>query len=155
MGVAVRARITTDDRQVSATFNADPWFAQASDDDIRELHAKGYRCCEEADAIAYHVGEGNPAVGRVFRYLKAFRPKTQAGGLVGFEVELSKPEVRRYLSRARPHLVRQLFDPIPDRLSEEDGESTPEECDPCSTPSAATPEPTTPASWPPGPPATT
>lgn len=109
-GYRIPVTVRTDDSQKSTRFDGWTWFEQAADDDVRDLHAAGYRG-DEADQLAHHAHERekHTGVAQVFAYLTQWKPKKPSGAIVGFEVRLKADDVRRYLADRRPHLAAELF----------------------------------------------
>ncbi len=56
---SVQARVTSDVTRAEVEFDAAPWFAQASDEDIRELQSIDWAGNYAADAVAEHFTETN------------------------------------------------------------------------------------------------
>lgn len=55
----IKADVNTDDKAFELEFDAEPWFSQASDDEIVELAACGWACDEATNAVAIWTGQ-NP-----------------------------------------------------------------------------------------------
>lgn len=100
----VDAEVHSDDRRVEVDFDAAPWFAQASDDDIRFLQADGWGFSETADVVALHFGDSHPRIGFLFEYLDTF----SEGDSIGFECHVDPDSAMAWLKVNRPDLWSSL-----------------------------------------------
>lgn len=95
----VSAEVWSDDARVRAKFDATPWFAEATDEELIALAGQGWWRCEEADEVAQYV-EGtqvNPEVNDVFEYLQITNKNASMyADPVGFEVEVSTEGAMQY-----------------------------------------------------------
>jgi hypothetical protein len=104
----IPAECHSDDHKVRARFDALPWFAQASDEDIRELAGCNWGGDYPADGVAQFLSGRHRRVARVFRYL-SYRPTfAYSGDRVGFECHVSGPAALRWLREHRPALYESL-----------------------------------------------
>lgn len=110
-GYQIRAVAKTDDNQHRVRFDAAGWFAAASEADAVAMHAAGYRGAD-ADAVAYLIHDADPKkspLKRLFGYLNAYKPRTAAMAIIGFEVVINPADVFRWLTDHRPALAAALF----------------------------------------------
>jgi hypothetical protein len=118
----IRAYVQTDDLQQKSGFDAEPWFDQASDEDICLLARFSFQRCRVADEVAFHCRPLHKGVDRVIRYLERDKPVRCPGVFVGFEVEVRPPDVERYLRASRPALATRVFgEPDGDESESEEG----------------------------------
>jgi hypothetical protein len=112
----VSASANSDDNVVSASFNAAPWFAQASDEEIFALAAVDFCNDYPADGVANHFygAAGYEDVTRLFDYLGG-HPKTMTNEAVGFEVEIDKYQAFAWIKERRPD----LFETAVERANED------------------------------------
>src|SRR5438045_9016152 len=66
----VKAECHSDDHIIEVTFDAEPWFEQASDEAVVQLASCGWGNDYPADDVASFVAGMNQDVQRVFTYLK-------------------------------------------------------------------------------------
>jgi hypothetical protein len=99
----VAAYVHSDDYVFDATFDATPWFEQASDDEILALAKIGWKNDYEADEVARFVESERVEV--VFDYC---RRKQAQGNTVGFEAEINPTSALEWLRQHRPHLSAKL-----------------------------------------------
>jgi len=89
----VQATVWSDDRNLEATFDAAPWFAQATPEDVLALAAIGWRGDQQADVVAEHVAQLNAEVRAVFDYVGMLPTKLE----IGFECEVEEDDARAWL----------------------------------------------------------
>lgn len=94
----IRAECHSDDFVVTAKFDAAPWFAQATEDEIVMLARQEWGGDYAADAIVHHLESeaGYESIGAIFTYL-SHRPTTPSGDTIGFEVNVHAPDALRWL----------------------------------------------------------
>lgn len=93
---SVRATVTSDTTGAQVDFDAAPWFAQASDKDIRDLHAINWSHNYAADAVAEH-----------FRKTNAIREILNEGG--GFECYVAEDGAMAWLQQHKITLWASLL----------------------------------------------
>lgn len=98
---AIAAEVHTDDRIYEVSFDAAPYFAQASDEDLRELHKCGWGCDYPADNVAHFMDAVSPEVGAMFAYNARSRQP-------GFECNVEGDEAMTWLKQHRPVLFEEL-----------------------------------------------
>lgn len=109
-GPAIKAEAHSDDRTVEATFDARPWFRQASDAEILALARSDWGRSYEADAVAEFCADqaGGEGVKRIFDYL-SFNPRQLfANDPVGFECTVDAASAMTWLRAQRPQLADRL-----------------------------------------------
>lgn len=106
----VSAEAHTDDRKFEATFDAAPWFFQASDSMLRDLANCGFGGDVPADQVARHFMDDEPNVTKIFRYLD-LRPKMAGPGSdeVGFECHVNGEQAREWIRVNRPDLFESIW----------------------------------------------
>lgn len=103
----IKAECHSDDYVACATFDATPWFEQASDEEIRALAECDWGGDQPADGVAVFIQDKDPKVGRLFDYL-SFEPK-MGHEPVGFECHVDVADARRWLDANRPALAAEIF----------------------------------------------
>lgn len=98
---AIAAEVHTDDRIYEVNFDAAAYFAQASDEDLRELHKCGWGCDYPADNVAHFMETVNPDVGAMFTYNARSREP-------GFECNVEGGDAMTWLQTHRPVLYEEL-----------------------------------------------
>lgn len=102
----ITAIIRSDDRVKSTDFPANRWFAEASDEDIRDLASIDWGYELEADRIAYYLEPLNLNIELVLDHCR--ERKRASGEPVGFEVSVDKDQAMRWLAAHRPTLWQEL-----------------------------------------------
>lgn len=94
----IRAECHSDDFLVTAKFDAAPWFAQATEDEIMMLARQEWGGDYAADAIVHHLESeaGYESIDAIFAYLSR-RPTTPSGEMIGFEVNVHAPDALQWL----------------------------------------------------------
>lgn len=95
----IPADVISDDHHFKARFNANPWFIQASDEDILRLYRTGWGRSEVGDAIVHFCERRNPDIGDVMDYTQ-LRSKTNEP--VGFECVVDPESAMAWLKAHRP-----------------------------------------------------
>ena len=99
----VSASCHSDDWRVEVPFfDATPWFAQASDEQIRCLQEEGYGGNYTADSVAELAADYDPQVQQLFTYLEIVNSKET---VCGSECYVDRVEAEAWLSVHRPHLL--------------------------------------------------
>jgi len=98
----ISAECHSDDRIVEAEFDAEPWFAQASDVDICKLAACGWGGDYPADETAIFMADINEDVKRVFTYLELVAHKKNHPG---FECHVDPQSASAWVLKHRQHLI--------------------------------------------------
>lgn len=87
-------------------FDAEPWFLEASDDEILDLVDINYAYDYQADDVAQYFEDAIPAMGRLFRYVRS-----REG--IGFECVIDSYEAATWIRVNRPHLEDYLDGEVP------------------------------------------
>jgi hypothetical protein len=90
----------SDDWVHEVQFDASPWFAQASDDEIRALHDIGYCGDSAADEVLLFFEDQIAAVGALVEYCRRSQEHGREG--VGFECVVEERAALRWLNAHRP-----------------------------------------------------
>jgi len=101
----VPAEAHSDDRKIEIDFDAEPWFAQASDGEIEALAKIGWGGDYEADRVADHFEGG--ATSRLFSCL-ALEPTMPDGDTVGYECHVESDAAAAWIRANRPALAAKL-----------------------------------------------
>jgi hypothetical protein len=112
-GNPIPAEAHSDDRVISAEFNAGPWFEQASDHEIRDLAGCGWGGDYPADAVAIGLAENDPGLGRLFGYLEIIAADPSKKNCRGFECRVDETAALEWLRIHRPSIWAQLTGRIP------------------------------------------
>ena len=99
----IPAECHSDDRFVEATFDATPWFDQASDKAITALVQCEFGCDYPADDVAIFMADHNSDIADMFKYIEIVGKKTS----MGFECNVERTEAMRWISKKRPHLIEE------------------------------------------------
>lgn len=92
--MSISAECHSDDYKVEVSFDAVPWFKQASDDAIKALADCDWGGDYPADDVAIYMAFDNADVRRMFTYLDIV-------GDVGFECHVNKSEAILWLAENR------------------------------------------------------
>ncbi|MDF0490398.1 hypothetical protein PX554_19910 [Sphingomonas sp. H39-1-10] len=111
LDIKVQASAHSDDYRIDVDFDAAPWFAQASEQDILELAQCEWGGDYPADSVALHMAEQNTELQRMFDYISIAGTERDP---VGFECYVDGDDARAWLNQQRPHLL-----PIIARMDEE------------------------------------
>lgn len=101
----INARCYSDDRCVEATFDALPWFEDATDTEILELANIGWGGNVAADNVAHYMADQNEWVCRMFDYI-ALRAKME---VIGFECHIDARDAMNWLRSNRSELYSLLI----------------------------------------------
>jgi hypothetical protein len=98
----IRAEVHSDDDKVTATFDATPFFEQATLAELLGLADIGWGGNSEADAVALFMHVKDKNVRRVFEYL-SFHPSFQySGDRVGFECKVNERDAAAWVRANKP-----------------------------------------------------
>jgi hypothetical protein len=100
----ISAECHSDDHAIQVEFDAAPWFAQASIEQIKALEACGWRGDYPADAVAQFFADTTTQP--VFTYLHA--RNNADPGTCGFECSVNKHHARRWLDSYRPNILSHM-----------------------------------------------
>ena len=99
----VTASCHSDDFVVQVNeFDASPWFAQASDEELRALRNEGYGGNYTADSVAEFMATYDSRVQAMFDHNNALPDSIE---LRGFECHVNEDEALAWLIQHRPHLL--------------------------------------------------
>lgn len=106
MGIPTEAH--TDDWALQARFDAEPYFAQATDDELATLAACGYGGDYPAHDVAHWFEDQDEDLRVLFAYLEL--RNRGAGEVVGFECHVDEERAGAWIQVHRPALWRRLND---------------------------------------------
>lgn len=98
---AVQAETHSDDYRFEINFDAEPWFQQASDEEIINLLACGFRGDYPADAVALYFEDSNLLIRNMLAYCLSTKDLRQS---VGFECVVDPEDAMRWVKTQRPAL---------------------------------------------------
>lgn len=102
----VMAECHSDDRAVTAKFDAAPWLKQATDADIRALVRCGFGGDYPADDVAIWTANHDESVASMFEYLELRSPIEN----VGFECHVDEEACMGWIASNRKYLTTSLHD---------------------------------------------
>jgi hypothetical protein len=108
----IRAEVHTDDHKVYASFDATPFFEQATLDQVVALKAIDWGGDYQADAVALFMLGKDPEVGLLFRYLELVPPGSD-GYPLGFECRVDEEDVLRWVRANRPDWLQLIGQAAP------------------------------------------
>ena len=83
-------------------FDATPWLAQASDDELRALRNEGYGGNYTADSVAEFMATYDSQVQAIFDHNATLPASVE---LRGFECSVNEEEAEAWIAQHRPHLL--------------------------------------------------
>jgi hypothetical protein len=89
----IKAECHSDDRAVEVSFDATPWFEQASQEDIESLKECGWGGDYPADDVAIFMAEHNGEIQDMFKYIE-FRHKIEH---IGFECHVDSEDAEKWI----------------------------------------------------------
>ncbi len=95
--------VTTDDNAWRFSFDAEPWFIDASDDAIKKLFLEGLTDSYATDGVAYFCAEKNKYLESMFVYLehlKELHPHSESG----FCVRINRTDALKWVNEHRPSI---------------------------------------------------
>lgn len=106
----VAAEVHSDDREAKATFDAQEWFKQASDDDILNLAREDYQFEATSDAVAEFMAAKDEKVKEVMEYVATRNDtlKSQNREQEGFGCSVDEAQAIDWVEKFRPHLLDKL-----------------------------------------------
>lgn len=109
--VAVSATVESDDKRVTAAFDATPWFAEAGDQDVLALAREEFGHDFTADAVAEFVADSVPEVRAVLGYVADLKAKNTDHPDAGFGCVVDRAQARAWVAANRPAILAE-FDAI-------------------------------------------
>ena len=103
--MTIKAECHSDDRVREATFDATPYFVQASAESIADLARCGWGGDYPADYVAQFMAEQDEEVRKVFQYLELVSDQKDAPG---FECHVDGPDVMVWMKENRPVIAMTL-----------------------------------------------
>lgn len=104
----IHAEVHSDDCVMQVEFDATPWFAQASDEQIRELAKIDWQGDYAADAVAEFFEETNPKIKALMTYLQSIQGLRSHKDCCGFECSVESEDALAWLKERRVALWREL-----------------------------------------------
>ena len=105
--MTIKAEAHSDDYVIEVDFDATPWFAQASDEEIAALAAIDWGGDYESDEVADYCSDV-PGLVRLFDYLDNIRDDPMKKDCCGFECHVDEESALNWLQQYRPLLWQQL-----------------------------------------------
>jgi hypothetical protein len=105
MNMTIPAECHSDDYIIEAQFDAEPWFLQASDEEITQLARCEWRGDYPADAVAMFMADKSDLVGDVFKYVELVAHRKNSPG---FECSVDPQAALNWIREHRPHLAAGL-----------------------------------------------
>lgn len=102
--MGISAECHSDDRIYEVSFDATPWFEQATDEEIIELAYCGWGGDYAADIVATDLPGDNKELAALFSYLAVIASIPHKRDEKGFEVHVNETEAMVWLDVHRPHL---------------------------------------------------
>jgi hypothetical protein len=108
--VPVKATVHSDDREATATFDAAPWFEQATEDDILNLAREEYKYEATSDRVAEFMAARLGEVKEVMDYVGERNTRLKADGKEeeGFGCAVTEDDVLEWVEANRPYLLPKL-----------------------------------------------
>jgi len=98
----IRARCYSDDRRIEVKFDATPWFAKATNDEITSLSECGFGGDYAADEVAIWMANHDDEIARMFQYIEAV---TSHRHREGFECFVDEESATAWVKANRPYLI--------------------------------------------------
>lgn len=108
--VPVKATVHSDDKEATATFDAAPWFEQATEDQLLDLAREEYKYDATSDAVAEFMAARLGEVKEVMDYVAERNAKLKADGKEeeGFGCAVTEDDVLEWVEANRPYLLPKL-----------------------------------------------
>jgi len=97
----IQAECHSDDHIVETDFDAEPWFIQATNDEITKLACCRWGSDYPADEVAVFIAGVNQSVKRVFIYFELVAHKKDHPG---FECSIETESAMAWIAQHRPQL---------------------------------------------------
>jgi len=109
----IHARAVTDDGVFNVLFEAEPWFVDASDDDIVKLFDDGLSDSYASDAVGYFCcensnHESNKYLECLFTYLEYLAECRNKS--VGFDMRINTKDALKWVKENRPAIYERCYD---------------------------------------------
>jgi hypothetical protein len=101
----IKATIRSDDSVASVSFDATPWFEQASDQEIIDLARCGWGGDYAADEVSQFFSDSITA--QVFDYLDS-HPARETNSAIGHETHIDMDEAIEWVIENRPQVAEKL-----------------------------------------------
>lgn len=105
MSAHITATCHSDDYEIEVTFNALPWFEQATDEKIVKLAEEEFGGDYTADSVAEFVAASNQMVQDLFDYLALVNNHRGEKDPVGFECHVNEEMALHWIKEHRQHLM--------------------------------------------------
>lgn len=102
--IKINARAVTDDEVFDVPFEAEPWFIDASDDDIVKLFDDGLSDSYQSDVIGYFCCENsnNKYLECLFTYLEYTNKYKNHPVAIGFSIRIDTKDALKWVKENRP-----------------------------------------------------
>ena len=101
-GGRITAEVHSDDHDHEVSFTANPWFTQATDNEIRELAQCDWGGDQPADQVALGLEDQNPDIAALMQHCQNNQDRRDP---VGFECHVDKDSAVKWLKVHRPELL--------------------------------------------------
>lgn len=106
--LVVSAKVSSDDREHSCTFDAEAWFKQATDDQIIDLATEHYGHDFTSDAIVIFMGKQLDGVKTMMDYVAGLKGVPGKSDVAGYGCEVDDIQAIAWVEKNRPHLLPRL-----------------------------------------------
>lgn len=106
--IPVAAEIYSDDRTERAIFDAQQWFAQATDEKILGLATEGYENDVISDEVALFFSGKDEKVTAVLEYVDSLKKLPNKKDVAGFGCRVDQQQAIDWVENLRPHLMDKL-----------------------------------------------
>ncbi len=106
----IHAEAHSDDRIIEVEFDAEPYFAQATDHQLRALIACGFGGDYAADRLAEGLADEVDGLADLFKYLELVNKPGRRRETVGFECHADPAAAAAWIKANRPVLAHLLDD---------------------------------------------
>jgi hypothetical protein len=103
-GSIIETLIVDDVGHSAVRFNAAPWFAQATDEQIKKLAANGWAGSQQADAVAEFFRSSNDDIKKLFAFCEASCEAGDGSSDIGFCVNIDDDQAMTWLKEKRYNL---------------------------------------------------
>lgn len=110
--IKINTRAVTDDNVFDVLFEAEPWFIDASDDDIVKLFYDGLSDSYESDEVGRFCCENskNKYLECLFIYLEYIAEYKNHPVAIGFSIRIDTNDALKWVKENRPGIYKQCYD---------------------------------------------
>jgi len=135
--VVIPARAKSDDHIYDIPFDAEKWFAQANDKEVRDLAECGWGGDYPADEVAMFMAGHDDQLPDLFKYLEKIANIKSKKDVSGFECHVDEDKAMEWLKHHKIYLFRQItymksqkklgIDPLSDVIEDQNVPDSPDE----------------------------